>query len=254
MSTLERPLKEGSVRTYQEKVGLGFLDILANEMDADLDTIYAAWNGGIDTLHLSDGAVTSAKLAAGAVGTRELADQGVTSVKIADGTIGTIDLANSIVTEPKLTTGAVSTRALGDGQVTVVKLAVGSSLAAIAGTSRTTDTVINSAGTTVLMRVDLTSYRGGPLFLQAMLCGYVTLTDSALTELKLDLYRPTGFLARRSYVAQGSAGLQLPFGVSFLNYLNVGAGADWLELRATRTLGAASWVCREGDMLMTGLS
>jgi hypothetical protein len=42
---LQRPLKEGSVRTYQEKVGLGFLDILASEVDADCDTIYAAWNG-----------------------------------------------------------------------------------------------------------------------------------------------------------------------------------------------------------------
>lgn len=42
----QRPLKEGSVRTYQEKVGLGFSDILASEMDADLDTIYDAWNAG----------------------------------------------------------------------------------------------------------------------------------------------------------------------------------------------------------------
>jgi hypothetical protein len=42
---LERPLKEGNVRTYQEKVGLGYTDILASEADADSDTIYAAWNG-----------------------------------------------------------------------------------------------------------------------------------------------------------------------------------------------------------------
>jgi Chaperone of endosialidase len=46
MATIQRPTKEGSVRTYQEKVGLGYVDILASEMDADLDTIYAAWNGG----------------------------------------------------------------------------------------------------------------------------------------------------------------------------------------------------------------
>jgi Chaperone of endosialidase len=42
---IQRPLKEGNVRTYQEKVGLGFTDILASEVDADVDTIYAAWNG-----------------------------------------------------------------------------------------------------------------------------------------------------------------------------------------------------------------
>jgi hypothetical protein len=63
MATIQRPTKEGSVRTYQEKVGLGFVDILASEMDADLDTIYAAWNGGADTVNIGNGSVTYAKLA-----------------------------------------------------------------------------------------------------------------------------------------------------------------------------------------------
>lgn len=62
MATIQRPTKEGSVRTYQEKVGLGFVDILASEMDADLDTIYAAWNGGVDNVTLKDGAVSDAKI------------------------------------------------------------------------------------------------------------------------------------------------------------------------------------------------
>jgi hypothetical protein len=63
MATIQRPTKEGSVRTYQEKVGLGFVDILASEMDADLDTIYAAWNGGADAVNIKDGSITYAKLA-----------------------------------------------------------------------------------------------------------------------------------------------------------------------------------------------
>jgi len=58
-----RPLKEGSVTTYQAKVAAGFPDILASEVDADLDTIYAAWNGNVGTANLVDGAVTYAKLA-----------------------------------------------------------------------------------------------------------------------------------------------------------------------------------------------
>jgi hypothetical protein len=77
MPTLERPLKEGSVRTYQAKVGLGFLDILASEVDADLDTIYAAWNGTLGgdlagTLPnptVAPGAITAAKIAAGVIPT-----------------------------------------------------------------------------------------------------------------------------------------------------------------------------------------
>src|SRR5215475_9592535 len=44
---LQRPLKEGNVSTYQEKVALNFKDILASEADADHDTMYAAWNGAL---------------------------------------------------------------------------------------------------------------------------------------------------------------------------------------------------------------
>jgi hypothetical protein len=110
MATLERPLKEGNVRTYQAKVGLGFPDILAGEVDADLDTIYAAWNGGllvnsVGELQLIDGSVTtpklapsaveSAKLAVGAVGPRELIDAGVTLAKLNPGS--TIRQMQSVV-------------------------------------------------------------------------------------------------------------------------------------------------------------
>ncbi len=63
MATLVRPTKEGGATTYQGKVALGFKDILASEVDADLDTMYAAWNGGADSVNLKDGSVTEAKLA-----------------------------------------------------------------------------------------------------------------------------------------------------------------------------------------------
>jgi hypothetical protein len=73
MATIQRPTKEGSVRTYQEKIGLGYVDILASEMDADLDTIYAAWNGGVDSVTLKDNAVTTAKIGDGQVTYAKLA-------------------------------------------------------------------------------------------------------------------------------------------------------------------------------------
>jgi hypothetical protein len=122
-----RPLKEGSVTTYQQKVALGFPDILASEVDADLDTIYAAWNGGI-----ADGSVTPAKLAAGAVGTRELADNGITAPKltvdcvnslaIAAGAVGTSELGDSTITAPKLTPNCVSGPAIADASIGWAKL------------------------------------------------------------------------------------------------------------------------------------
>jgi hypothetical protein len=108
---LTRPLKEGSVTTYQQKVALGFPDILASEMDADLDTIYAAWNGGVGTSNLIDSSVTSAKLAVGAVGTRELADLLPGSI-LADGQIGTRELADLGVTTAKLVDASVTTAKL----------------------------------------------------------------------------------------------------------------------------------------------
>ncbi len=66
MATIVRPTKEGGATTYQAKVALGFKDILASEVDADLDTIYAAWNGGVDTVNIKNASVTEAKLASDA--------------------------------------------------------------------------------------------------------------------------------------------------------------------------------------------
>jgi len=103
MAVIQRPAKQGNATTYQGKVAQGYTTILASEVDADLDTIYAAWNGGADTVNIADGSITSAKLAAGSVGTRELADSGV----------ATNDIGNLAVTTPKLADGAVTVAKLG---------------------------------------------------------------------------------------------------------------------------------------------
>src|SRR5215467_12282578 len=85
MAVIQRPAKEGNATTYQGKVAQGFTTILASEVDADLDTIYAAWNGGADSVNLRDGSVTTAKLAD--------APNGVTTSKINDGAVTEVKLA-----------------------------------------------------------------------------------------------------------------------------------------------------------------
>jgi len=103
MAVIQRPAKQGNATTYQGKVAQGYTGILAAEVDADLDVIYAAWNGGVDTVNIAAGSITADKIAPNQIGTRELADLGV----------ATADLANLAVTTPKLADGAVTVAKLG---------------------------------------------------------------------------------------------------------------------------------------------
>jgi hypothetical protein len=102
MAQIPRPPKQGNVMTYVAKVAAGYPRILAGEVDADLDTIYGAWNGGADTVNIRDGAITSAKLAADSVGPRELQDSAVQTAHIADGAVKTPDIDDGAVTDPKI--------------------------------------------------------------------------------------------------------------------------------------------------------
>lgn len=66
MATIQRNVKIYGTRAFVSEVSAApanYAPILSNEVDADLDTIYAAWNGGADTVNLKDGSITYAKLA-----------------------------------------------------------------------------------------------------------------------------------------------------------------------------------------------
>jgi hypothetical protein len=117
MAQIPRPPKQGNVMTYVAKVAAGYPHILAGEVDADLDTIYGAWNSGADTVNIRDGAITSAKLAADSVGPRELQDSGVATGNIADAAVTTPKLAAGAVTAAKLAPGAVGGAALASNSV-----------------------------------------------------------------------------------------------------------------------------------------
>jgi hypothetical protein len=90
-------------------------------------------NGAIDTPQLSAGAVTRVKIASNAVDTLQLADGSVTTPKLALGAVDTPQIANGAVTALKLASNsvtgakiadlAVDTAQLANGAVTTAKLA-----------------------------------------------------------------------------------------------------------------------------------
>ena len=72
---------------------------------------------------IADGAVTSEKVAAGAIGTAAIADAAVTYDKIKDKAVGSAKLADNAVSAKKIASNAVQERHIFDGSVTQSKLA-----------------------------------------------------------------------------------------------------------------------------------
>ena len=72
---------------------------------------------------IADGAVTSEKVAAGAIGTAAIADAAVTYDKIKDKAVGSAKMADNAVSAKKIASDAVQERHILDGSVTQSKLA-----------------------------------------------------------------------------------------------------------------------------------
>lgn len=72
---------------------------------------------------IADGAVTSEKVAAGAIGTAAIADAAVTYDKIKDKAVGSAKMADNAVSAKKIASNAVQERHILDGSVTQSKLA-----------------------------------------------------------------------------------------------------------------------------------
>jgi len=83
-------------------------------------------DGSIDTIHIANLAVTTAKIDNGAVTTSKIQDAAITTDKLADDAVSTAKIQLGAVTEPKLAALSVSTTKIQDSAVTNPKIANGS--------------------------------------------------------------------------------------------------------------------------------
>ena len=80
-------------------------------------------DGAVDTLQLADGAVTADKVAEGALSGTSFSDNSIPAGKLAASSVGTNNLINNCVTSDKLANSAVITARLADLAVTTAKIA-----------------------------------------------------------------------------------------------------------------------------------
>ena len=77
----------------------------------------------VSSSQIVDGAVTSAKIAAGAVGSAALASSSVVEASIAAGAVGSAALANGAVISSKIATGSVDSAIIADNAIVAAKIA-----------------------------------------------------------------------------------------------------------------------------------
>ena len=85
-------------------------------MEADIS------NGAVTTAKIADLGVTEGKIAAGAVTGGKIADSAVATAKIADGAISTAKIADSAVATAKIADGAVASGKIADSAIATAKI------------------------------------------------------------------------------------------------------------------------------------
>lgn len=192
---------------------------------------------------IGDNAVTSAKIADGAVATVDLADNAVTTAKIAAGAIATLDLADNSVTSAKIADGSIGAADLAANSVTATQLAAGSVTAAKILDEPGIDMVESSSLTAIT--TDGANCTVASLSVTAPAAGYVVLTASGsialnrssdaqdlvrvkVSDTKNDVTEAVGVQILRLQAGAGAGNFQFPYGVT--RVMTVVPGTNWFYL------------------------
>lgn len=218
-------------------------------------------DGSVTTAKLADAAVTTPKLAAAAVGTAQLADGAVSSAKLGsdvvlgveDGSITTAKLADEAVTSGKIAADAVGSAHILDGQVEAADLsstAVSSENtvdepggAFVLPGSFTNITTLGSVVTVASVTIEVP----GPGIVVVSASGYINMThqNGTTSEIWANAVRgSTAVLSRGAGVFRVPAALpsthyQAPFS-SIVAHSVAGAGAVTFDLKAYQLSGVTT--------------
>jgi hypothetical protein len=80
----------------------------------------------VQTIGITNDAVTATQIATGAVGTTEIADDAVNTAKIAAGAVGTTEIADDAVNTAKIAAGAVGATEIAASSIDYTKMGLGS--------------------------------------------------------------------------------------------------------------------------------
>jgi hypothetical protein len=213
--------------TAQESIDTINVDI--SDIEAEFDTLGdLAFEDLVDTLQLSNNAVTNAKIAVGAIQGAVIAAGAITETKIDDDAISTPKLQAGAITAAKIDTGAVTATKIASGAVTTVKLDAEAVTAAkiAAGTITSNEINVSSIQAAVVTASAI----------NALTITAITITGGSITGVTL-----TGGTVRTS---SGSDRVQMNGSNNYLEFYR--SGVLRANIRGT-TVGAGGLILDTGD-------
>jgi len=246
MPHIDRPVKSGGSRQYQSEVAAGFIDILSQEIDGDIDSIYALCNGNLANDNIaSTAAIAYSKLAlAGSTKGSDMASgANIPGTALAAGTVPASAIVPNSITDAQLTDGAFITNK--------ANFLVGASTWEQSFSNNDTDYTLG-VGTETVMAQTAWSPRAAQGFWLGIgrVSGYLSASGSQHSIIAVRLrYGGTAGAADGSILdkaedlhAFGTTGTSVlvPFSVTLVAMGSFAAGSTWLKVTVLNTQNVGS--------------